>query len=195
MQSRIKPLEAPYEAEIGEELAKMMPPGVPPLNLFKTFAVNPRIMRKIQGGNLLDKGSLSLRQREIVIDRVTAKCGSEYEWGVHVAFFAEKVKLTKEQIQSLTFGSPEDTVWEDSEKILIELVDETLTTKHISDELWTKIKQYFTDEQVLELLALIGFYHTISLITNGLRVDLEKFAPKFKDFSLPLAPSKGGETL
>jgi 4-carboxymuconolactone decarboxylase len=183
MQPRIKPLEPPFEAEIGEELAKMMPPGVPPINLFKTFAVNPRIMRKIQGGNLLDKGSLTLRQREIVIDRVTAKCGSEYEWGVHVAFFAEKVKLSQEQIQSLTFGNALDEVWEDeSEKILIELTDEALTTKQISDELWAKVKQYFSDEQVLELLALIGFYHTISLITNGLRIDLEKFAPKFEDY-------------
>jgi alkylhydroperoxidase family enzyme len=192
MQVRIKPLEPPFEAEIGEELAKMMPPGIPPLNLFKTFALNPRIMRKIQGGNLLDKGSLSLRQREIVIDRVTAQCGSEYEWGVHVAFFAEKVKLTKAQIQSLTFGNSTDAVWEDeSEKILIQLADETLATKQISDDLWARVKQYFSDEQVLELLALIGFYHTISLITNGLKIELEKFAPKFEDFSLPLAPSEG----
>jgi 4-carboxymuconolactone decarboxylase len=183
MKARILPLESPYDAELGDELAKMMPPGVPPINLFKTFAHNPRIMRKFQGGNLLDRGSLTLRQREIIIDRVTAQCGSEYEWGVHVAFFAEKVKLSHAQIQSLTFGSASDAVWEDeSEKVLILMADETLASKHISDELWSKIKKYFSDEQVLELLALIGFYHTISLITNGLQVDLEKFAPKFEDY-------------
>jgi 4-carboxymuconolactone decarboxylase len=185
MQARIKPLEAPYEAELGEELAKMMPPGVPPINLFKTFAISPRIMHKFQGGNLLDRGSLTLRQREIVIDRVTAQCGSEYEWGVHVAFFAEKVKLSPAQIQSLTFGSASDAVWEDeSEKTLIQLTDETLATKQISDELWAKVKLHFSDEQVLELLALIGYYHTISLITNGLKVELEKFAPRFENYKM-----------
>jgi hypothetical protein len=26
-----------------------------------------------------------MREREIVIDRVTASCGAEYEWGVHVS--------------------------------------------------------------------------------------------------------------
>ncbi|MCU0447209.1 MAG: carboxymuconolactone decarboxylase family protein [Microscillaceae bacterium] len=183
MQPRIHPLEVAPDTEIGEELAKMMPPGIPPLYLFKTFAVNPRIMRKFQGGNLLDRGSLTLRQREIVIDRVTAQCGSEYEWGVHVAFFAEKVKLSQAQIQSLTFGDASDAVWEDeSEKILIQLTDETLATKQISEELWAKVKQHFSDEQVLELLALIGYYHTISLITNGLRIELEKFAPRFANY-------------
>ena len=49
------------------------------------------------GGGLLDKGHLTLRQREIVIDRVTARCGSEYEWGVHVAFFAKRAGLDAAQ--------------------------------------------------------------------------------------------------
>ena len=34
--------------------------------------------------------SLPLREREIAIDRTCARCGCEYEWGVHVAYFAER---------------------------------------------------------------------------------------------------------
>jgi len=49
-------------------------------------------------GGLLDKGPLSLRQREIVIDRTTARLGCAYEWGVHVAFFADKAGFTSEQV-------------------------------------------------------------------------------------------------
>ena len=41
------------------------------------------------GSFLLSKRyALSLREREIVIDRVCARCGCAYEWGVHVAAFA-----------------------------------------------------------------------------------------------------------
>ena len=68
-----------------------MPPGVPPLVLFRTMARSPRVFAKMFAGGLLDKGPLSLRQREIVIDRTTARLGCEYEWGVHIAFFAERV--------------------------------------------------------------------------------------------------------
>ena len=87
---RIAPAEAPYEAEIATALQRIMPPGVEPLVLFRTMARSPRVFQKMFAGGLLDKGPLSLRQREIVIDRTTARLGCEYEWGVHVAFFADK---------------------------------------------------------------------------------------------------------
>ena len=38
--ARITPLEPPYEPAVGELLDGMMPPGVPPIGLFRTFARN-----------------------------------------------------------------------------------------------------------------------------------------------------------
>jgi uncharacterized membrane protein YfcA len=37
------------------------------------------------------RAALSLRHRELVIDRTTARCGAEYEWGIHIAVYAAKV--------------------------------------------------------------------------------------------------------
>src|SRR3977135_2138480 len=91
---RIAPAEPPYEPAIAAELARIMPPGVPPLALFRTMARSPRVFARMFAGGLLDKGALSLRQREIVIDRTTARLGCAYEWGVHVAFFADKAGFT-----------------------------------------------------------------------------------------------------
>src|SRR4051812_18157539 len=91
---RIAPAEPPYEPQIAAELDRIMPSGVPPLVLFRTLAKNPRIFARIFAGGLLDKGALRLRQREIVIDRTTGRLGCEYEWGVHIAFFAERAGLT-----------------------------------------------------------------------------------------------------
>src|SRR3979409_745799 len=95
---RIAPAEPPYESEIAAELARIMPPGWPPLVLFRTLAKSPRVFAKMFAGGLLDKGPLSLRHREIVIDRTTAKLGCEYEWGVHIAFFAERIGFAPEQV-------------------------------------------------------------------------------------------------
>ena len=39
----------------------------------------------MMAGSLLDRGSISMRNRELMILRICARCGAEYEWGVHVA--------------------------------------------------------------------------------------------------------------
>jgi hypothetical protein len=49
------------------------------LVLFRTLARDLRLSQRFMGAGLLDKGHLSLRQREIVILRVTGQCGSECE--------------------------------------------------------------------------------------------------------------------
>ena len=79
------------EPAIEAALEKIMPPGAPPLALFTTLARNPRVFQRFMSGGLLDRGSIALREREIVIARATARCGAEYEWGVHVAFFGARV--------------------------------------------------------------------------------------------------------
>ena len=91
------PPNRPTSLQIAAALERIMPPGVPPLVLFRTMARSPRVFAKMFAGGLLDKGPLSLRQREIVIDRTTARLGCEYEWGVHIAFFAERAGFTPEQ--------------------------------------------------------------------------------------------------
>jgi Carboxymuconolactone decarboxylase family len=88
-----------------------MPPGVPPLVLFTTLARDTGLWRKFRDGSLLDKGHLTLRQREIVIHRTTALCGSEYEWGVHAAFFSDKAGLSAAQLYLTIHSNAEDDCW------------------------------------------------------------------------------------
>ncbi|HXN69609.1 MAG TPA: carboxymuconolactone decarboxylase family protein, partial [Bradyrhizobium sp.] len=85
--SRIAPLQPPYAPEIQGQFDRIMR-GAPPLTLFRVVAANARAWEKFRAGSLLDRGPLSLREREIVIDRTCARTGCEYEWGVHVAAFA-----------------------------------------------------------------------------------------------------------
>ena len=84
----IAPEEPPYNDDIAAAFEAIMPPGAEPLALFRVMARSPRILEKMRAGSLLDRGSISLRMREIIIDRTTARCGAEYEWGMHIAYFA-----------------------------------------------------------------------------------------------------------
>ena len=95
---RIEPLSPPFTAPVADDLTKLMPPGVPPLALFRMVAHNPRVLRRMRRGGLLDPGAITARDRELVILRTCARCGAEYEWGVHVTFFAAAVGLTPAEV-------------------------------------------------------------------------------------------------
>jgi alkylhydroperoxidase family enzyme len=123
-----------------------------------------------------------LREREIVIDRTTARCGCEYEWGVHIVFFAERAGLTDEQVRSLTHGSADDACWlEERERLLIRAADTLHDTATIDDALWSQLTAAFDEQQLLDLLFLCGWYHAISFAANGAGVALEDAAPRFAD--------------
>src|SRR5262249_17586630 len=118
----------------------MMPPGTPPIALFRAFAKNLPMTGAMRGWGsyeLSKELSLGLREREIVIDRTCARCGCEYEWGVHVAYFAAKGRLGRAQLASLTHGSPDDACWTDQrDRLLIGAVDALHDTSDVPEPLW-----------------------------------------------------------
>lgn len=177
--SRIEPAAPPYEPAIAEALARIMPPGLEPLVLFRTLARNPRIFAKMFAGGLLDKGALSLRQREVVIDRTTARLGCEYEWGVHVALFAAKVGFGETEVAATVHGSADAPCWTPDEQALIAIVDDLVDIRIIGEATWSRARAHFDEPQMLEAIALVGYYHTISFLCRGLTLPLESYAVRF----------------
>jgi alkylhydroperoxidase family enzyme len=176
--TRVAPAEPPYEPQIAAELERIMPPGVPPLALFRTLARSPRVFGKIFAGGLLD-GPFSLRQREIVIDRTTARLGCEYEWGVHIALFAKRVGFTDDHVAATVTGPADAACWTPDEQALISLVDDLVDRRTIADATWAALSAHFDDKRILEAIALVGFYHSISFLCRGLELPLESYAARF----------------
>ncbi|MDX2165597.1 MAG: carboxymuconolactone decarboxylase family protein [Deltaproteobacteria bacterium] len=179
---RIAPLAPPYDAPVADTLAAMMPPGVPPIALFRTLAHNPRILDKVRAGSLLDRGTITRRDRELLILRTTARCGAEYEWGVHVAFFAARVGLDDATVAATVHALGDDDVWAPRDALLIRLADALHDHAAIPDALWTALAAEWSAAQLIELIVLAGSYHTIAFVVNGLRVPLEDGAPRFPRF-------------
>jgi alkylhydroperoxidase family enzyme len=188
---RILPLEPPYEAKIDAELRNMMPPGVPPIALFRTFVRNLPMTEAMSTWGTYELSrtlSLSMRHREIVIDRTCARCGCEYEWGVHVAFFAERTGLSQSQIVSLTVGTAEDACWDDEpDSLLIRAVDALHDNADIPDLLWRQLSATFSEANMLDLLLLCGWYHAISFVAKTVRLPLEPGAPTFASVAATVA--------
>lgn len=176
---RIAPAQPPYDAPIAEALKRIMPPGLEPLVLFRTLARNPRVFARIFAGGLLDKGTLSLRHREIVIDRTTARLGCEYEWGVHIALFADKVGFGAEEIAATVHSDANASCWAPDEQVLVALVDDLVDKRTLTEATWQIASTHFDEAQLVEAIALVGYYHMIGFLCNGLGLPLESYSARF----------------
>ncbi|MDU9416603.1 carboxymuconolactone decarboxylase family protein [Pseudomonas sp. zfem005] len=177
--ARIQPLDAPYDPAVQAAFDKVMPPGVPPLKLFRSMARNPRVLQRLIAGGLLDPGSISLREREVLILRTTARCRAEYEWGVHVAFFAERAGFCAEQVADSCSEHPDPALWSAAELALMELADGLNRSAQVEEGLWQRLASHFGEEQLIECLMLVGFYHAVSFVVNGTGVEREAGVPRF----------------
>jgi alkylhydroperoxidase family enzyme len=177
--ARIEPLTAPFEPDVADALDRMGPP----IGLFRMMVRNVPMATAMQTWGRYELGrtlSLTLREREIVIVRTCARAGGEYEWGVHVAHFGAQAGFDDAQVTSLTHGGSADPCWPvASERRLIDAVDAAQATGDIDDELWARLAAEFTEAQLLDLLALTGWYRAISLIGRATRLDPEPGTPTF----------------
>ena len=176
--TRIAPIDPPYPDEIQAEFDKIMR-GAPPLLLFRTVARNPRVLQRFLAGGLLDRGSISLRLRELMILRTCAQCKAEYEWGVHVAAYGAKAAVTSEQIHSTARGGSQDGCWSADERAVFRLADCLHATNEVNEELWHEISSMFSSEQLIELVMLAGLHHAVSFMVNAFGVQHEESAPRF----------------
>lgn len=176
--SRIAPLEPPYEPEIQGQFDRIMR-GAPPLMLFRVMASSARAWEKFRAGSLLDHGPLSLREREIVIDRTCALTGCEYEWGVHVATFAQAAQLNDAQVRATVLGGADAPCWSPAEQALIGAVDALHVRATLSDSEFKALSAHYDDAKIFEIILLCGFYRTVSYLANGLDLPLEEKAARF----------------
>jgi len=182
--TRVEPLAPPYDPELETLLTRMTPPGAPSiLALFRVLAHNPRLAERATawGGYLLGpKASLSLRDREVVIDRVCARCGAEYEWGVHVAAFGEAAGFTSAQNAAIADSEADGAPLMPRDRLLVQMVDELHDTSTVSDALWPQLAALWSAPQLIELLMLAGWYHAISYVCSATRVPLEEWGARWR---------------
>jgi alkylhydroperoxidase family enzyme len=176
--SRIPGLEPPYAPEIQRQFDRIMR-GAPPLRLFRVIAGNARAWEKFRAGSLLDGGPLSLREREVVIDRTCALANCEYEWGVHVKIFAGAAGLTEAQIRATALDGADAPCWSESEQALITVVDALHARATLSEAEFKALSAHYNEAKIFEIVLLCGFYRTVSYLANGLDLPLEENAARF----------------
>jgi alkylhydroperoxidase family enzyme len=172
---RIAPVAAPFSPNVQALFDRLPASWSPPFKLFTVLARDERLLLRFTGSavSYLEPSHVTVRQREVLRLCVTARCRCAYEWSMRVHYFAEQAGLSDAQVYASVHGDADDANWQPDDKLLVRLADALHDTVSISDELWTDLRAAFSEEAVIQLLMMAGYYRTVATIANALRLPLE----------------------
>jgi len=178
---RIAPVSPPFAPNVQALFDRLPASWSPPFKLFTVLARDERLLLRFTGSavSYLQPSHVTVRQREVLLLRVTARCRCAYEWGMRVHYFAKEADLSEAQVYASVYGDADDACWQPHDKLLVQLADELHDTVSISDALWTNLHATFSEEAVIQLLLMAGYYRTVATIANGLRLPLEQVGRPF----------------
>ena len=172
--ARLEPVEdpTPEQAELLEPYRTFS--GGEPFNIFRTLAHHPKLFKRsmVLATGLLVKGALPPRIREIAILRVAWRSGSVYEWGQHVRIGLDS-GLTQEEIDRLATDAA-DAGWSDAERLTVTVADELCLTVDLTDATWDAAVETWGEQDLMELIFLVGNYRMLAGFLNAARVELDE---------------------
>ena len=171
--SRLAPLRDEELTELQERLVRPILERTAHQNVYRTLVRHPELYRSwtVFARYLLQESSLTPRLRELVILRCAWLCRSEYEWAQHLPL-AKHAGITAAEIECVKDG-PRATGWTDRENTLLFATDELHETYHLSDALWAQLTGWFSTEELLDLLFVVGQYHLVAMVLNTLGVEVD----------------------
>jgi 4-carboxymuconolactone decarboxylase len=117
---------------------------------------------------LRQKTSLPHRLNEMAILLEARLWDAQYEWWAHEPL-ARKAGLSDAIINSLREGKRPASMQPD-EAIVYDVVTELLNKRHLSDATFARAKQTLGEQQVVDLVAVTGFYVMVSAVVIAGRI-------------------------
>jgi alkylhydroperoxidase family enzyme len=154
-----------------------------PFNIYRTLANHPEMVKHwLKFADALRfEAHLTDRARELLILRTSVNTNCEYEWGQHVPY-ARNGGVTEAELVAIC--KPLDVGnWSTGDHALLYAADQLHATSDISNETWNVLADFYDPKQLIEVIMLVGQYHLVAYILNGLRVELDATLTPF-----PLAP-------
>lgn len=144
-----------------------------PMNLFRVLGRNKGLFRGWLhfAARLMPFGSLPRAESELVILRVAALRGSDYELRQHRRI-ARGAGLSREQIAAVESESA-DGDWTDRQRAILAAVDQLVLTRDVDDDTWARLAEYLDDRQLVELVLLAGHYDMLAAAIRALRIPPE----------------------
>lgn len=114
---------------------------------------------------------LPARERQLAIMRTMWLCGAPYQWGEHL----ERTKatgFTDADMERIKVGSAA-AEWSPLHRAILSAADELYADAFVGDDTWSTLAAHFDDNQLLELMVLIGQFTSVAYLLNSLRLRLD----------------------
>ncbi|MCK9903219.1 carboxymuconolactone decarboxylase [Parafrankia colletiae] len=173
-----------WPKEMREALAAMTPevPRHPPLptegrskalNTLGTLAHHPELAHAFftYNGHILRGTTLTLRQRETLVLRVSAVRKNAYEWAQHV-IMARDLGITDAEIARIAWG-PDAPFLDPLDAALIRAVDELIIDGEIALTTWEVLSAKLDVQQLLDVIFTVGTYETLSMMMRSFELPLD----------------------
>lgn len=143
------------------------------LNVLGTLAHHPQLTAAYHAfnGHVQFATTLSQRQREMIVLRVAALRGCEYERAQH-AVIAADVGMSPEEVERIARG-PDAEGWSRVDAVLLRAVDELVAAACISEPTWVELRSGFDVRQAIDLIFTVGAYETLAMFLNSAGVELD----------------------
>lgn len=168
--------------------------------IIMTMANHPELghVYNVWGKHLLMGNQVPIREREMIILRVSWNLKSQYEWHNHVGY-GLNAGLSLEEIAAIGVG-PDAANWGELDQAVLRSVDEQMNAGRIGEATWTTLAKYYDRRQLMDLVFTIGHYVMTAWAIASLDVPLESgadmigFDLKTASGRTPGASYKPGET-
>lgn len=115
--------------------------------------------------------TLSKRQRELVILRISFLRRSEYEFVQHVVV-GRNAGLSDAELERVQRG-PDAAGWDALDADLVRAADELHAQARIADATWSRLSAQLRQEQLMDLVFLVGCYDVLAMVFKTFGVQLE----------------------
>jgi alkylhydroperoxidase family enzyme len=144
------------------------------LNVLGTLAQHPALTRAYHtfNGHVQFASTLSPRQRELLVLRVSCVREAEYEWEQHVIQGGD-AGLTEEEIDRVRDGG-NAAGWSALDAAMLRAVDELVGDAMIHDETWVALASELDVEQLMDLVFTVGAYEVLAMALKSFGVQLDE---------------------
>jgi len=162
--------------EVREIFQKIEDNGARVLNLYKVVANSPGLLLNFirLGNSVIGRTELPPRLREIVILRVARLTGSEYEWAQH-APVALQAGVSQRQLDNISDWK-NSAEFNNEERAVLQYTDEVAQKVKVADHTFNTLKNFFSEQAIVELTMTIGYYEMAARLLVPLQVEVDESA-------------------
>ncbi|MBO9539834.1 carboxymuconolactone decarboxylase family protein [bacterium] len=144
-------------------------------NMFRTLALVPELVTTLQAhfAAVLNAGTVELKLKELVVVRVSQLNNCDYCLASHTKI-ARQLGATDETFEELQCAIESPTFTE-REKAAIAFAERlTVDSLGVDDAMFERLKEHFTDSEIVELAAVAGLFNYFNRFNNALQVEITR---------------------